>query len=137
MNDDVGNTMVEKKELDQIACLGENGQSLTALKFQFFETEQTSRGVRMRLGAVCFELKSGEALRQIDDGCFELIGRGELITVCPDTSSEASIREDIPLCHYEELARQENRRREVLHETKLTENDTDHASRPSSRYPKV
>lgn len=83
--------MIEKEELDRIACQGEDGRSLTAMKFQFFESVETTRGHRKRPGAIGLELTSGEALRQVNEGCFELIETGELITVTPDVGHLANV----------------------------------------------
>lgn len=128
--------MIEKEEFNRIACQGEDGRSLTAVKFQFFESEETTRGHRKRPGAIGLELTSGEALRQVDEGCFELIEMGELITVTPDAGHEASDRENIPLCHYEELARQENRMWEARRKASLPDDHTDQAASNSSAGPK-
>lgn len=128
--------MIEKKELGRMACQGEDGRSLTVVSFQFFETEETAKGVRKRPGAIGLELVSGETLRQVDDGCFELIETGELITVTPDAGDETSDRENTPLCHYEELARQENRMWEALRKASLPDDHTDQAASNSSAGPK-
>lgn len=132
----MGIPVIEKAELDRITCQGEDGRSLTAVSFQYFETEETAKGDRKRLGAIGLELASGEALRQIDKGCFELIETGELITVTPDAGHEASDLENTPLCHYEELARQENRMWEARRKAGLPDDHTDRAASSSSAGPK-
>ncbi|MCL4673540.1 MAG: hypothetical protein KJZ64_11525 [Sphingomonadaceae bacterium] len=128
--------MIEKKELGRIACQGEDGRSLTVVRFQFFETEETAKGARKRPGAIGLALTSGEALRQVDEGCFELIETGELITAAPDAGSDASDRENAPLCHYEELAWQENRMWEARRKASLPDDHTDQAASNSSAGPK-
>lgn len=128
--------MIEKTELGRIDCHGEDGRSLTVVRFQFFETEKTSKGTRKRPGAIGLELISGGALRQVDDGCFELIETGELITVIPDAGSNASERENAPLCHYEELARHENRMWEARRKANLPDDHSDQAASNSSAGPK-
>lgn len=128
--------MIEKAEVGRIACRGEDGRSLTVVSFQFFETEETARGARKRPGAICVALITGETLRQIDEKCFELVATGELITAIPDDGSVASYRENTPLCHYEELARQENRMWEARRKASLPGDDIDHATKNSSAGPK-
>ena len=81
-------------------------------------------------------LISGGALRQVDEGCFELIETGELITAAPDAGRDASDRENAPLCHYEELARQENRMWEARRKASLPDDHTDQAASNSSAGPK-
>lgn len=128
--------MIEKRELKRIVCRGDDGRSLTVVKFRFFETEETARGSRQRPGAMCFELTSGEAVRQIDEGCFELIETGELIAATSDAVRGATDEQDTPLCHYEELARHENRMREAQREARLPDHPADHAASNSSAGPK-
>ena len=131
--------MVEQEETKRIICQGDDGRSLTVVLYQYFETVVTDRGVRKRPGAICLELTTGEAVREIDQGCFEIIPTGEFIKAAPDGNDEFVIeaeRDDIPLCRYEEIARQENRLWEARRKADLPTDDSDQAASSSSAGPK-
>lgn len=131
--------MIEKKELNRIACLGNDGRSLTAVRFQYFEISETKKGLRRHPGASCIELTSGEGVRQLDNEYFEVIATGEIIRATSGAdyaSTSGSARDDIPLCHYEELAQQENHMWEARRKASLPDDPADHAASNSSAGPK-
>lgn len=131
--------MIEKVELSRAACRGRDEQPLHEVSFQFFETVATDKGSRRRPGAIRLELNTGEAVRQIDKECFEVIETGELIMIAPDSRStepETAGPRDIPLCRNEELARQENRLREADPAGKNSSELSVQAARSSSAGPK-
>ena len=131
--------MIEKKELERIECRDDEGRSLTVIRFRFFEIVETGKGTRKRPGAIGLELTTGEALRQVDKNCFEVIDTGAFITAAPDNRHDGSSnagREPAPLCHYEELARRENRMWEARRKAGLPADATAHAASNSSAGPK-
>ncbi|MCB2046999.1 MAG: hypothetical protein KDE32_02090 [Novosphingobium sp.] len=130
---------MEKSELAQVSCRGSDGRPLTVVTFQFSETVATPNGPRRRPGAFRLELATGEEVRRIDRDCFEVIATGELVMTAPDPGPAASITEeaaDIPLCHQEELVRQENRLREAERAGKASSGVSGQAASSSSAGPK-
>ena len=107
--------MIESEELNRFHCVGSEGRPLVVLHYQLFETVDTGRGMRRRPGVIRMELESGEAVRQIDATCFEIVNTGELLTIDPDVvgpKEQAEGASSIPLCHHKELVERENRLRQ-------------------------
>lgn len=106
--------MIETNELKRYHCVGSDGRPLIVVSCQYIEMADTPRGIRRRPGAIFMELDSGESVRQVDTGCFEVVDIGELVTIA--AGDDERVKEDssrIALCRHEELAERENHLRQL------------------------
>jgi hypothetical protein len=69
---------MEKVE-ERIACIGDDGSSLTILLLRHSDAVETGRGVRFVLGARRFAMPDGGAVRYLDRLTFEVVATGELV----------------------------------------------------------
>jgi len=67
------------EELARYRCVGDDGTRVAVVEYRYVHMARDSAGTRRHLGATKLTLETGEPVRYIDDGCFEVIDSGEMI----------------------------------------------------------
>jgi len=65
--------------LQQISVLGDDGAWLTAVELRFDCVEVSVKGTRTRVGSRRWVLSTGEQLRPLSGGAFEVLLTGEIV----------------------------------------------------------
>lgn len=63
----------------QYPCLGDDGAFVTVIEYRHVERVGSASGPRLYPGARRLALSTGEAVRYIDAGTFEVVDSGELL----------------------------------------------------------
>lgn len=68
-----------EREISRTRCVGDDGSPLVVIEYQHVERRQTDNGERSYPGARRWALASGEAVRPLGDGVWEVIATGEVL----------------------------------------------------------
>lgn len=68
-----------EREISRTSCVGDDGSPLTVIDYQHIDRRQTDGGERTYPGARRSALASGEAVRPLGDGVWEVIATGEVL----------------------------------------------------------
>jgi len=68
-----------EREISRTRCVGDDGTPLVVIEYQHLERCRTESGERSYPGARRWALASGEAVRPLGDGVWEVIATGELV----------------------------------------------------------
>jgi len=68
-----------EREISRTRCAGDDGSSLVVVEYQHVERRRTESGERSYPGARRWALASGEAVRPLGDGVWEVIATGEVL----------------------------------------------------------
>lgn len=68
-----------EREISCTRCVGDDGSPLVVIEYQHVERRQTDNGERSYPGARRWALASGEAVRPLGDGVWEVIATGEVL----------------------------------------------------------
>jgi hypothetical protein len=68
-----------ERELSRTRCVGDDGSPLVVIEYQHVERRQTHSGERSYPGARRWALASGELVRPLGDGVWEVIATGEVL----------------------------------------------------------
>jgi hypothetical protein len=68
-----------EREISRTRCIGDDGSPLTVVEFQLIDRRRTAAGTRDYPGARRLALDSGEAVRSLGDGLWEVIATGEVL----------------------------------------------------------
>jgi hypothetical protein len=68
-----------EREISRTRCVGDDGSSLVVIEYQLIERRQTDSGERSYPGARRWALASGEKVRPLGDGVWEVIATGEVL----------------------------------------------------------
>lgn len=70
---------IMEREISRTRCVGDDGSPLTVIEYQHVERRQTDSGERTYPGARRSALASGEPVRPLGDGIWEVIATGEVL----------------------------------------------------------
>jgi len=68
-----------EREISRTRCVGDDGSPLVVIEYQHIERRQTDGGERLYPGARRSALASGEPVRALGDGVWEVIATGEVL----------------------------------------------------------
>lgn len=68
-----------EREISRTRCVGDDGTPLVVIEYQHVDRRRTEGGDRSYPGARRSALASGEAVRPLGDGVWEVIATGELV----------------------------------------------------------
>lgn len=68
-----------EREISRTRCVGDDGTPLVVIEYQHVENRRTENGERTYPGARRSALASGEAVRPLGDGVWEVIATGEVV----------------------------------------------------------
>jgi hypothetical protein len=68
-----------EREISRTRCVGDDGSPLVVIEYQHVERRQTDSGERNYPGARRWALTSGEKVRPLGDGVWEVIATGEVL----------------------------------------------------------
>lgn len=68
-----------ERETNRIRFIGSDDVAVVVIEHQHFDIQQTSAGRRIYPGARRYALVTGDSVRVIDNGTYQVIGTGELL----------------------------------------------------------
>jgi hypothetical protein len=68
-----------EREIARTPCIGDDGSPLVVIEYQHVERRQTESGERSYPGARRWALASGEPVRPLGAGVWEVIATGEVL----------------------------------------------------------
>jgi len=68
-----------EREISRTRCIGDDGSPLVVIDYQHVDHRQTDSGERTYPGAQRSALASGDAVRPMGDGVWEVIATGEVL----------------------------------------------------------
>ena len=68
-----------EREICRTRCIGDDGTPLVVIEYQHVERRRTGSGERSYPGARRSALASGEPVRSLGDGAWEVIATGEVL----------------------------------------------------------
>ncbi|HWU73512.1 MAG TPA: hypothetical protein VN137_08495 [Sphingomonas sp.] len=68
-----------EREISRTRCVGDDGTPLVVIEYQHIDRRPTESGERSYPGARRSALASGEAVRPLGDGVWEVIATGEVV----------------------------------------------------------
>jgi hypothetical protein len=70
---------IMEREISRTRCVGDDGSSLVVIEYQHIDRRKTGPGERIYPGARRQALASGEPVRSLGDGVWEVIATGEVL----------------------------------------------------------
>ena len=68
-----------ERAISRTRCIGDDGSTLIVIEYQLIDRRRTKAGERAYPGARRLALDSGEAVRTLGDGLWEVIATGEVL----------------------------------------------------------
>jgi len=68
-----------EREISRTRCIGDDGTPLIVIEYQHVDRRQTESGERSYPGARRSALASGEPVRSLGDGVWEVVATGEVL----------------------------------------------------------
>lgn len=68
-----------EREISRTRCVGDDGSPLSVVEYQHIDRRETGSGERTYPGARRLALASGDPVRSLGDGVWEVIATGEVL----------------------------------------------------------